>query len=847
MDSPAQDSRRTKTGSCRTKRWTSVLTLGLLTLPVVGGFSAPQSAPRLDSLALRIADSLASGNEGDNQNIRELADMLVRQGTKPAPSNALCFLGMPGPTSRPALPAKSEREVDDLLTYMRGGNERICLSPDAKLAVWWRRGGDAYLIMTSGREKRISRDSHVQDCVFSPNSEKLIVLGRAELRMFAAATGAATAQLPLANQPSSVIHAQFTQYDGQLFLQYSDGPAIVWTHATSDPGFPRPLRGRDQVNSQTFRWIVNSPAYFLRDPHFTSRDQFVATDLSGTLREFDFGGSDPNEPMYPSMPVTADFTAYCPPVVGTQSGHVCAYDLLSNKAKLIADIKAHTAPVAKVIADERRNYVASLATDGSIFLTRMESNGAPTVTPIARTHVDLAGKVDDILISPSGKWLVADGKKSAVAIDHKGDSSVVINEEHVYAISDVWIPNSYETRVLAGDDGTLRLMTIPDRKLLWSVTLGGRKLSRAVLANEANYVAAVTEKRTVYLWNVETSHEHIVATTEADIECFAFSPQGRFLLVLDKNGSGGVYSTKTGQLASAFPKRASFSQPRKLCLTPDGRHLLIVCSNAPTAVWNLDSNTKEFILENISGGLKEISFSADSRLVLGIAHDDRARLWEVATGKLLRVFSLPYDEAESAALSPSGRLVAISGETLELYDLKEPARNTRVPKSVEMVSLFQMRFSLDEKSLILAGRGDGGGGPIEIWKLDPLGLEKRFNAHEEGVVDLALSSNGRYLLSASDDETACLWDLKRLELVAKLLGHPDILQGAMFSPDSGLAITYSRGGFACVHAAGPASFLRQASEVLKKQNPLRYDAVRSAIEKGLRGASTWDRIVGREP
>jgi WD40 repeat protein len=60
--------------------------------------------------------------------------------------------------------------------------------------------------------------------------------------------------------------------------------------------------------------------------------------------------------------------------------------------------------------------------------------------------------------------------------------------------------------------------------------------------------------------------------------------------------------------------------------------------------------------------------------------------------------------------------------------------------------------------------------------------------HTRGVDDIVWSPDGRYFASASLDDTARVWDAKRLR-VLRILPHPDPVDGVSFTPDSRDVVT----------------------------------------------------------
>ena len=71
-------------------------------------------------------------------------------------------------------------------------------------------------------------------------------------------------------------------------------------------------------------------------------------------------------------------------------------------------------------------------------------------------------------------------------------------------------------------------------------------------------------------------------------------------------------------------------------------------------------------------------------------------------------------------------------------------------------------------------------------------LRATLEAHSEGVWDLAISPDGKFLASASRDKTIKLWDLSNGRNTATLKGHTDSLGALAFHPDGKILASAAR-------------------------------------------------------
>ena len=131
-------------------------------------------------------------------------------------------------------------------------------------------------------------------------------------------------------------------------------------------------------------------------------------------------------------------------------------------------------------------------------------------------------------------------------------------------------------------------------------------------------------------------------------------------------------------------------------------------------LWEVESGRQLRILSGHKRAVTSLAFSADGRRLLSGSQDTMLRLWDVAEGRQLQVFPGHDAEVQGVALSRDGKS-ALSGST--------------------------------DKTLAL-------------WNVETGKLVRRFTEHTAAVRSVAFSPDGRFVFSGAEDRTVRRWNLE---------------------------------------------------------------------------------------
>jgi WD40 repeat protein/predicted Ser/Thr protein kinase len=266
---------------------------------------------------------------------------------------------------------------------------------------------------------------------------------------------------------------------------------------------------------------------------------------------------------------------------------------------------------------------------------------------------------------------------------------------------------------------------------------------------------------TAKLWDARTGNAlGLPLQHRGDVTGAIFSPDGKSVLTRSTDNVARLWETATGRLSSISLQHQG--QVTAAIFSPDGR-LVLTGSHDSAQIWEAATGKPVGLSLHHDGEVRTVAFSPDGRTALTGSKDKTARLWDVATGKQRTPLLHHQGSVTSAAFSPDGELVLTgsSDGTARLWRtttgeaLGTTARHGSVTAVAWQAGVGRPRWPGDP-GIFLTANGDG---TAELWRTDSLEPIGSSLNHQKAINTIALSTDGRSVLTGSADGTARLWDL----------------------------------------------------------------------------------------
>jgi len=224
------------------------------------------------------------------------------------------------------------------------------------------------------------------------------------------------------------------------------------------------------------------------------------------------------------------------------------------------------------------------------------------------------------------------------------------------------------------ESGATHIWSVANRKRT-AILKSARPAVRSLAFSPDGRVLAVGDSGgTVTIWDLSTPTilNHCRASTH-DIEALAFGPEGT-TLAAGGRGPVRLWETFTGRLLLSL---SSSDFINGLAFAPDGKRLAVSSAlsvpGGEVRIWDIEDDRGIQTLRGLVSPVAQFWVSPDEELIAALAHDWQIAIWQRRTGRLQQIIKATpgvLPDNASLAFSPDSRQLAfVTGKEAKLWEL----------------------------------------------------------------------------------------------------------------------------------------------------------------------------------
>ncbi|MCV6637261.1 WD40 repeat domain-containing protein [Candidatus Albibeggiatoa sp. nov. NOAA] len=399
-------------------------------------------------------------------------------------------------------------------------------------------------------------------------------------------------------------------------------------------------------------------------------------------------------------------------------------------------------------------------------------------------------------ISPSQQLLVAGGEKGKLVL-FDVETGDLIREfvGHEQTVKAVVFHSGGQCVISAGNDGKLVTWIAGSGEII-STQQTAEQVYALALSSDGQYLASGGNSEQVQLWKVleDKSLEplNVLTGNRGSISRIAFNKNNTHVAaVSDKGYPLMIWDIETGRPVG---NERGFKGFLALDYAPDNQHIATLWGSdktGGTVVRLFDSFTDKttYAFKGHTNNVFSLKFLQQGKLLASASRDSTIRIWDVENGAALRVLqghhasiNMLISNAQQNELFSAG----YDGKILR-WDVNTPYQRIALPSEPASVAISP------NNQWVAVGFADG---ILRLYRAADGVLLAQYAAHGRDVQRLDFSPNGQYLISASFDRLARLWEVTTdgLVFVQNFSGHEKAIYSATFAPDNKTVATASYDG-----------------------------------------------------
>lgn len=332
-----------------------------------------------------------------------------------------------------------------------------------------------------------------------------------------------------------------------------------------------------------------------------------------------------------------------------------------------------------------------------------------------------------------------------------------------------------------------RLVSTTTGELLQKFSRQNSPVTAVAWSPDGKTIAA-TDFRVASLWNSSVGIRAArLKGHSGSLVSIAFSPDGRTIATGGGDAAAGDFTVRlwdagTGRLIHTLKHEHNVTE---VAFSPNGRSLIACTTGFEAVLWDV-ANGKALRRFKEKGWMTHAAFTPDGRGVVVTVDPNNslqrsfAVLYDTATGRQLRKFSVPDANINKIAMSPDGRYLAAASHILTskgfdilrsspviLFDAATGAVVRRFEGHTARLWLTAVRFSADGRRLLTSS--DSPDDPPRIWDVESGRELVRLSGRIGCISSASFSPDGRFAATGGEDSIVRLWDVSNGRELIRLI------------------------------------------------------------------------------
>ncbi|WP_395375801.1 TIR domain-containing protein [Marinicella sp. W31] len=283
------------------------------------------------------------------------------------------------------------------------------------------------------------------------------------------------------------------------------------------------------------------------------------------------------------------------------------------------------------------------------------------------------------------------------------------------------------------------------------------------------------------IWSSNTVNNKNTLLKSRSILDVAISNNGVYFATAHEDGSLEVWNIASGLKMHTIS--AHDKQINSIAFTNNNKHLVSGSDDSTIKIWHVEDGELSNSINAHYSVVTSISVSPNGKTLASSSEDGSVQLWDTETWEFIDVIPKNTDPVSMISFSSDGSKLAVATDfgMVLIWDFNQ---NDILFTIKDFYDVSSMVFLLDGESLVI-----GDGEELKIFNLKTKKVIGKLTGHKEKINSLALSPNGKHIVSTSFDQTNKIWDLENQQLIQSIPAGYASMSDMVYSPDGLLLIS----------------------------------------------------------
>lgn len=453
----------------------------------------------------------------------------------------------------------------------------------------------------------------------------------------------------------------------------------------------------------------------------------------------------------------------------------------------------HTQRVDAVAFSPDGRAVLTGSSDGTARLWNAQS-GEPLGPPMVHD-----GSVNAVAFSPDGLTILTGSSDHTARLWRTKSGGPIVTLQHDESVNAVAFNPNGHTVLTGSDDRTAQIWDAETGQRAGPLldhqhsvyTVAYSPNGKLILTGSGDSSNSDSYSGAARLWDAGSGKPIADSLPHRwPVQVAAFSPNGETFVtgcgnVLGDEGEARFWDAHTGQ-----PKETSIKQDKEVdavAFSPNGSAILTGGIEGGW-LWGTESGKKVALPHNDE--VSAVAFSPDGKTVLTGSDDETARLWDALSGEAMGPSMVNPEYVQAVGFSPRGDAIFTGSTVRDLSNQAVRFSVTFYPPRMRIghENIKDIAISPDGKTVVTGSEDK----TAKLWDVTSGEIKGRALVHNKYVSLVAFSPTGKTVLTGSRDGTARLWKVASCDSIGTPMEHDKPLDAVAFSPDGKTVLTASR-------------------------------------------------------